>query len=61
MSTSSSPEYSRPESASSAKSSPATPKSAGRVYVDEPLPKAHTHTTHLLLEDWQMLPLNMEK
>ncbi|KAK9975283.1 hypothetical protein ABG768_023336 [Culter alburnus] len=39
MSTSSSPEHTRPESASSAKSSPATPKSVGRVYVEEPLPK----------------------
>ncbi|XP_077097866.1 sperm flagellar protein 2 isoform X4 [Siphateles boraxobius] len=36
---SSSLEHSRPESACSAKSSSATPKSAGRVYVDEPLPK----------------------
>ncbi|KAK7163991.1 hypothetical protein R3I94_002650 [Phoxinus phoxinus] len=36
---SSSLQHSRPESACSAKSSPATPKSAGRVYVEEPLPK----------------------
>ncbi|KAG1928841.1 sperm flagellar protein [Pimephales promelas] len=36
---SSSPEHRRPESACSGKSSPVTPKSAGRVYVEEPLPK----------------------
>ncbi|KAG1943998.1 sperm flagellar protein [Pimephales promelas] len=36
---SSSPEHRRPESACSGKSSPMTPKSAGRVYVEEPLPK----------------------
>ncbi|CAM4546278.1 unnamed protein product [Leuciscus chuanchicus] len=36
---SSSLEHSRPESACSAKSSPETPKSAGRVYVEEPLPE----------------------
>ncbi|XP_067295685.1 sperm flagellar protein 2 isoform X2 [Pseudorasbora parva] len=39
MSLSSSAERTRPESASSARSSLATPKSAGRVYVMEPLPK----------------------
>lgn len=44
MSTSSSAEHTRLESACSAKSKAATSKSAGRRYVDEPLPKAHTHT-----------------
>lgn len=44
MSTSSSAEHTRPEKACSAKSKAATPKSAGRRYVEEPLPKAHTHT-----------------
>uniref|UniRef100_A0A8C2B9L0 Sperm flagellar 2 n=1 Tax=Cyprinus carpio TaxID=7962 RepID=A0A8C2B9L0_CYPCA len=39
MSTSSSAEHTRPESACSAKSKSATPKSAGRRYVEEPLPK----------------------
>ncbi|XP_052413327.1 sperm flagellar protein 2 [Carassius gibelio] len=39
ISTSSSDEHTRPESASSAKSKAATPKSAGRRYVEEPLPK----------------------
>ncbi|XP_058633372.1 sperm flagellar protein 2 isoform X3 [Onychostoma macrolepis] len=39
MSTSSSAEHTRPESACSAKSKAATPKSAGRRYVEEPLPK----------------------
>uniref|UniRef100_A0A8C2DV86 Sperm flagellar 2 n=1 Tax=Cyprinus carpio TaxID=7962 RepID=A0A8C2DV86_CYPCA len=39
MSTSSSAEHTCPESACSAKSKSATPKSAGRRYVEEPLPK----------------------
>ncbi|XP_043095076.1 LOW QUALITY PROTEIN: sperm flagellar protein 2-like [Puntigrus tetrazona] len=39
MSTFSSAEHSRPESASSAKSKASNPKSAGRRYVEEPLPK----------------------